>query len=98
MEQEQIMNDRNNDKLRNRFFKIAYILFVLAFSALLFFLREHGFAWEASVFSYLFLTILSVLWPAYLYFKTKNKENLLLIVFALAIWGLPLLSTLTKGR
>lgn len=54
MEQEQIMNDRNNDKLRNRFFKIAYILFVLAFSALLFFLREHGFAWEASVFSYLF--------------------------------------------
>lgn len=98
MEQEQIMNDQNNDKLRNRFFKIAYILFVLAFSALLFFLREHGFAWKASVFSYLFLTILSVLWPAYLYFKTKNKENLLLIVFALAIYGLPLLSTLTKGR
>ena len=84
-------------KNRSRFFQIAYVVFVLAFNGVLFFMRDHGFAWEATLFGQALLVILSTIWPLYSYARTKDKEYLLLLLFGLAAWGLPLLSQITKA-
>lgn len=92
------LSKEKEKQLQNNYYRFAYFVLILALSGLLFFLQKQGFAWEASLFAYTLMITLPALWFLYRYIKTKEKENLFLIMLVIALWGIPLLSNLTKGK
>ncbi|TGY65090.1 DUF6442 family protein [Dubosiella muris] len=83
---------------RGRYSVFLSVVVLIGLQCVLLFLRDHGMDWEATLFGQGVLTVVWCGWPLCQFIRTRNKENLLLVVFGLAAWGIPLLSTFMKGR